>query len=183
MNENTSYRPQPGESLGQYLKRLRATASEVQNRLITQDEVARMTTNLPKPQRFTSAWLSVTESDGYKHAGGDRLRTVAGIYARLLRAPIPAEWLLSLAGHKVTSATRPQSETVNRLLQDEDMLALVTAAEHLLKLGHVEDVRLLIMLAQRYINAHDPQTDLREIFKDPVLSAHVERFSEALSAT
>ena len=181
MSDN-KYRPRPDEPLGDYLKRLRTAAGEAQAHPVTQDEVAGMTTHLPAPQRFTAAWLSVAEANGYKQPGGDKLRALASVYSRLLRSDIPAEWLLSLAGHELTpsASVTPNNEVLDRLLRHEDILALVAAAGQLLEMGHPEDVRLLIVLAQRYISARDPKRRIGDIFDDPVLSAHVEKFMEAM---
>jgi len=179
------YQPRPGETLGTYLKRLRAAAGRVQDRPVTQEEVAGMTARLPAPQRFTTAWLSVAESDGYKHAGGDKLRTLASIYSRLLRETIPAQWLLVLAGHDVVELAppHPNNEALDRLLRHEDVLALVAAAGKLVEMGHPGEVRLLAVMAQRYINARDPQAKIGDIFNDPVLSAHLERWVENVGLT
>ncbi len=177
MEEN--YHPLDNDTLGAYLKRLRKAASA------TQDEVARMTANLPAPQNFTAAWLSVAEGDGYKQPGREKLRVLSSIYSRLLKSDIPAEWFFSLAGYDTMPLTTPVraasgNEVLDELLRNEDILALVAAAGQLLEMGHPEEVRLLVVLAQRYIHARDPERRIGDIFDDPVLSAHVEKFMEAM---
>ncbi len=178
----SSFRPYENETLGAYLKRLRLAASQVQGKSISQDMVAEMVSHLPAPQRFTGAWLSVAESDGYKHAGGDKLRTLASLYSKLLRSPVSAEWLLAKAGHEVTeSATAvPDDEVLEKLLRQDDVLALIGIVGQLIELGYAEDVRLLVTLAQRYLNARKPEARAGDIFDDPTLSAHVENYMEAL---
>lgn len=180
--KSLTHKPRENETLGTYLKRLRLAASQVQGKTISQDMVAEMASHLPAPQRFTGAWLSVAESDGYKHAGGDKLRTLASIYSKLLRSLIPPEWLLTKAGHEVTElpATRPDDEVLDKLLREEDVLALIGIVGQLIELGYGEDVRLLVTLAQRYLNARKPEARAGDIFDDPTLSAHVENYMEAL---
>lgn len=174
--------PKPDETLGAYLKRLRSLAGQMQGRTISQETVAEMTTHLPAPQRFTGPWLSVAESDGYKTVGGDKLRTLTTIYARLLRVPLPAEWLLTKAGYEVTpaAASPADNETLEKLLQQEDVLALIGIVGQLIELGYADDVRLLVTLAQRYLNARNPQAKAGDLFDDAALSAHVESYMEAL---
>jgi hypothetical protein len=177
------YRPKRNnETLGAYLKRLRLAASEEQGKTISQDMVAELAAHLPAPQKFTGAWLSVAESDGYKHAGGDKLRTLANIYSKLLRTTIPAEWLLSKAGFEVEQAAipAPDSEVLDRLLQQEDVLALIGIIGQLIEMGYEDDVRLLVTLAQRYLSARNPKAKAGDIFDDATVSQHVERYMEAL---
>lgn len=178
------YDPQEDETLGAYLKRLRLAAGKLQGKTISQDMVAEMAAHLPAPQKFTGAWLSVAESDGYKHAGGDKLRTLASIYSRLLRATIHPEWLLSKAGFEIEKLVdlRPQTddEVLDRLLKHEDVRALIGIIGQLIELGYEEDVRLLVTLGQRYLNAREPNARAGDIFDDPVLSTHVEKYMEAL---
>lgn len=179
-------RPRSRETLGAYLKRLRKLAGEVQGRTISQDTVAEMTSHLPTPQRFTGAWLSVAEADGYKHAGGDKLRTLASIYSKLIRTPILPEWILAKAGFEVTetfTAARPDNQALDKLLQQEDVLALIGIVGQLIELGYEEDVRLLVTLAQRYLNARNPEAKAGDIFDDATLSAHVQNYMEALGLT
>ncbi len=179
------YNSKPDETLGAYLKRLRMLAGQVQLRSISQDEVATMTAEMPAPQRFTAAWLSKIEADRYEQPGGDKLRTLAEIYSRLLRSNIPAEWLLFKAGFEIKGnvLSLADKETLNSLLQHEGILALVAAAGHLMEMGHPEDVELLVTIARRYINARDPERRLEDIFEDAVLSTHVRSFMEALQLT
>lgn len=175
------YRPQADETLGEYLRRLRTAAAEVQGRAISLDAVADMTGHLPAPQRFTGAWLSQTESDSNKQSNESKLRSLAAVYSRLLRTPIPAEWLLAKAGfHVEEPVVKLDDQSLDWLLRHEDVLALVAVAGRLIELGYEEDVRLLITLAQRYLNARDPKTRAGDIFDDPVLSTHVEKYMEAL---
>ncbi len=185
--KSDQYTPNKEETLGIYLKRLRLAASELQGRNISQDMVAEMAAHLPSPQKFTSAWLSVAESDGYKHAGGDKLRTLAAIYSKLLRTNIRPEWLLAKAGFEVEVETAPiapeDDEVMKRLLQHEDVRALIGIIGQLIELGYEEDVRLLVTLGQRYLNARNPQARAGDIFDDAVLSTHVEKYMEALGLT
>lgn len=176
------FQPSENETLGAYLKRLRLAASQVQGKSISQDMVADMAAHLPAPQRFTGAWLSVAESDGYKHAGGDKLRTLASLYSKLLRSPISPEWLLTKAGHEVeeSATTRPDDEVLDRLLRQDDVLALIGIIGQLIELGYGDDVRLLVTLAQRYLSARKPEARAGDIFDDPTLSAHVENYMGAL---
>lgn len=178
----SAYQPRENETLGAYLKRLRLAASQVQGKTISQDIVAELASHLPAPQRFTGAWLSVAESDGYKHAGGDKLRTLASLYSKLLRSPVPPEWLLTKAGHEVTDSTPPppDDEVLERLLRQDDVLALIGIIGQLIELGYADDVRLLVTLAQRYLNARKPEAKAGDLFDDPTLSAHVENYMEAL---
>jgi hypothetical protein len=184
MSQTTShpYEPLENETLGAYLKRLRLAASQVQGKTISQDMVAEMASHRPAPQRFTGAWLSVAESDGYKHAGGDKLRTLASIYLKLLRSPIPPEWLLTKAGHEVTDliVNRTDDEVLDKLLRQDDVLALIGIVGQLIELGYADDVRLLVTLAQRYLSARKPEARAGDLFDDPTLSAHVENYMEAL---
>ncbi len=179
------YGPTEKETLGTYLKRLRLLAAEQQTRAISQDVVADMAAHLPAPQKFTGAWLSVAEKDGYKHAGGDKLRTLASIYSKLLRTTIRPEWLLAKAGFEIEDITTlPQDEEVlQRLLQHEDVRALIGIIGQLIELGYEEDVRLLVTLSQRYLNARDPKAKAGDIFDDEILSSHVEKYMEALGLT
>jgi hypothetical protein len=176
------YEPLENETLGAYLKRLRLAASQVQGKTISQDMVAEMASHRPAPQRFTGAWLSVAESDGYKHAGGDKLRTLASIYSKLIRSPIPPEWLLTKAGHEVTDliVNRPDDGVLDKLLRQDDVLALIGIVGQLIELGYADDVRLLVTLAQRYLSARKPEARAGDLFDDPTLSAHVENYIEAL---
>ncbi len=178
-------RPLEKETLGAYLKRLRQIAGQVQGRIVSQDAVAEMTTHLPAPQRFTGAWLSVAEADGYKHAGGDKLRTLASIYSKLIRLSIPPEWILAKGGYEVEAPAvgRPDNQALDNLLQQEDVLALIGIVGQLIELGYEDDVRLLVTLAQRYLNARNPEARAGDIFDDASLSAHVQNYMEALGLT
>lgn len=182
MRHRNAHRPYHDESLGAYLKRLRTAAGETQGKTISQDMVADMAAHLPAPQRFTGAWLSTAEADGYKHAGGDKLRTLANIYSRLLRTTIHPEWLLEKAGFVVEEppALPVDQQALDRLLHQEDVLALIGIVGQLIEMGYEEDVRLLVTLAQRYLNARNPAARAGDIFDDGLLSAHVERYMEAL---
>ena len=53
----------------------------------------------------------------------------------------------------------------------------------LIELGYEDDVRLLVTLGQRYLNARKPEARAGDLFDDPVLSAHVEKFMEAMGLT
>jgi len=66
------------------------------------------------------------------------------------------------------------------LLQYEDVRAILGIIGQLIELGYEEDVRLLVTLAQRYLNARNPEAKAGDIFDDAVLSAHVENYMEAL---
>lgn len=182
-DQSSDISPKIDETLGTYLKRLRMEASTLQGKTISQDSVAEMAAHLPSPQKFTSAWLSVAESDGYKHAGGDKLRTLASIYSRLLHITIQPDWLLTKAGFEIEESVEADTEVLDRLLQHEDVRAIIGIIGQLIELGYEDDVRLLVTLGQRYLNARKPEARAGDLFDDPHLSAHVEKFMEAMGLT
>ena len=82
-----AYKSQPDETIGAYLKRLRKSASQVQGKTVTLNQMSQMSQRPPAapPEQFTSAWLSMAEADRYKQIGGDKLRALATLYSELLR--------------------------------------------------------------------------------------------------
>ncbi len=170
------YKPQPTETLGQFLKRLRQEAGKL-GRPITLDRMATLSADWPL--RFTKAWLSKVERDEYQQPDSGMLRTVAGIYSQLLRTTISPEMLLALAGYEVN---RPDSDTnapeneINKLLRDPAILCLVAAGAEL----KTEDIYLLLKMAGRLIKATDPSRKIGDYFTDPTLSAPVKHFLEAM---
>ena len=176
--------PRPDETIGAYLKRLREIAGQVQGKAVTLNQLSKMSQRQPAaPQeQFTKAWLSMAESDRYKQIGGDKLRALAVIYSELLRVSIPAEWLLGKAGFPPAEAApkKPDRDTLEQMLQHDDILALVGICGQLVEMGYDEDVRLLVRFAQRYLYAHNPDAQPGDLFDDPGLSAHMERYMEAL---
>ena len=179
-----TYQPRPEETIGGYLKRLRNSAGKTQGKAVSLNQLSQMSQRPPAaPQeQFTSAWLSMAEGDRYKQIGGDKLRALAAIYSELLHTTIPADWLLRKAGFQSTEPTTHAAEdTLEHLLQQEDILALVDICGQLIRLGYKEDVRLLVRFAQRYLHAHNPDAEPGDLFDDPALSAHIKRYMEALS--
>jgi transcriptional regulator with XRE-family HTH domain len=176
--------PRPDETIGVYLKRLRQAAGQAQGKPVTLNQLSQMSQRPPAaPQeQFTSAWLSMAESDRYKQIGGDKLRALAAIYSELLRVTIPAEWLLGKAGFSPAEAglNKPDLDAVDQLLHYDDILALIGICGQLIEMGYNEDVRLLVRFAQRYLYAHNPDAQPGDLFDDPALSAHMERYMEAL---
>ena len=171
------YRPHDDETLGQYLRRLRELAGAVQGRPIKLDDLVQLSADWPQPQRFTAAWLSKAESDGFQYAGGDRLRTLAAIYSGLLKVPVPEAWLLVKAGYKILET---ETATIERLMQYREMLALVALAGQLIEQGYLEDVQLLIASARRYFAFRNPDLDPGDIFQDPALAEHVRSYLDKL---
>jgi transcriptional regulator with XRE-family HTH domain len=158
----SSQKPKTSESLGEYLKRLRATTG------LSQTTVADMSQKKSEPMRFTSAWLSKVEADGYEKVGSDKLRTLASIYN------IPTDWLLEKAGYEIEPSLN--RDELDLLLQDEDVLALLGVVAQLKELGYQDDVRLLLTMAQRYLTAYKPGARAGDIFSDEKLSEHVENY-------
>jgi len=179
------YQPRDDESIGVYLKRLRKEAGQVQGKSVTLSQMSQMSQRPPAaPQeQFTSAWLSMAEADRYSQIGGDKLRALAAIYSELLRVSIPAEWLLKKAGFTVSNIgqIQPDRSVLEEILQHDDILALISICGQLIEMGYNEDVRLLVKFAQRYLQAHDPEAKPGDLFDDPALSAHMQRYMEALS--
>ncbi len=174
------YKPNNQETLGGYLKRLREAASAIQGKKISLDTVADRATHLPEPQRFTSAWLSKVEVDGYNNVGGDKLRTLSHIYSKLLNTAIQPEWMLIKAGFAVQPALPQDDDTLHTLIQNDNVLALVGIVGQLIEMGYEDDVQLIVTLAQRYLNARNPKAQAGDIFDDSTLSEHVGKYMEAL---
>ncbi len=74
----------------------------------------------------------------------------------------------------MTTHQKTRDEKLTQLLQDNDILALVAMAAHLIELGHRTDVRGVTMLLHRYFVAHSPEARPGDIFDDEALSEHVE---------
>jgi transcriptional regulator with XRE-family HTH domain len=178
--DNRDYSPQPGEKIGGYLKRLREAAGEVQSHPIKQKEVAEMSAAWPDTQNFSGAWLSMAEADEFDQPGAAKLKTLATIYSRLLRTTIPEEWLLKLANYEVEQPvvfTRPTEDSeIAKLLENNDLLALLITAGVLAEMQYESDVKFLLESAQRLLKAHCPDLEIERIYKDPILSAHVKNF-------
>jgi transcriptional regulator with XRE-family HTH domain len=177
MPDNPDYSPQPAEKIGEYLKRLRNAAGEVQGHPIKQKEVAEMSTAWPDAQNFSGAWLSMAEANEFDQPGAAKLKTLATIYSRLLRTTIPEEWLLKLANYEVEEPvvfTRPAEDSeIAKLLENNDLLALLITTGMLAEMGYASDVKFLLESAQRLLKAHCPDLEIERIYKDPILSAHV----------
>jgi hypothetical protein len=179
---DNEFAPREEETLGDYLKRLRAEASRIQGRNISQDSVAaEVPDHLPPFQRFTGAWLSITESDSGGQPSETKLRTLAAVYSRLLRTRMPPEWFLAKAGFVVDEPPDPMEEPrLVNLLRNEDVLALLAAVSQLIELGYEDDVKLLTVFATRYLQARDPEARAGDIFDDPRLSRHIQRYMKVL---
>jgi hypothetical protein len=67
-----------------------------------------------------------------------------------------------------------KDQKLAQLLQDNDILALVAIAGHLIESGHRKDVRPVLMLLHRYFVAHSPDLRPGDILDDEALSEHVE---------
>ncbi len=166
---SNAYHPKTDEALGPYLKRLRTMAG------VSMGQAAKLSAG--RPQSFTTAWLGKVEKGGYEQVGGERLRTLAAIYSDQLGTTIPAEWLLALAGYEVQEPVPPgEDDELLQLFKNNDARALVAAVGKLIELGHPEDVRFLLISAQRFISARSPHLDLEDIYSDPLLSDHVKKF-------
>jgi len=166
-----AYSPNSDETLGSYLKRLRTLAG------VSMSQAAKLSEG--RPQSFTTAWLGQVEKGRYEQVGGERLRTLATIYSDQLGITIHAEWLLTLAGYEVDEPAASGSggdDELSQLLKNNDARALVAAIGKLIELGHPEDVRFLLISAQRFISARSPDLDIEDIYQDPVLSEHVKKF-------
>lgn len=176
------YKPKSDETIGKYLRRLREAAGEVQGRPIKLTDVAGMTENLAKPQKFTTSWLSNAENDVYEAPGVDRLRTLAGIYTRLLHQPVPDQWLLELAGHDVGQpiVQLTQSNDLTQFLQYEAIAALIIVSGKLLEQGYPQDVEVLLGNAYRFLRARNSGMDITEIYDDPLLAHFVKEFIERM---
>ena len=179
-----AYQPRSNETIGAYLKRLRHLAGQTQGKPVTLNQLSQLSQRLSTaPQeQFTAAWLSMAEADRYQQIGGDKLRTLAAIFSELLRTPIPAEWLLNKAGFTMPDPppVEPDRDVIDRLLQHDDILALIGICGQLIEMGYDEDVRLLVRFAQRYLRAHRPEAQPGDLFDDPHLSAHMQKYMEAL---
>jgi transcriptional regulator with XRE-family HTH domain len=165
-NHNNNYQPRTDEDIGTYSKRLREATG------LSLAKIAERSSHLPGS--FTRQWLYELEAGKYEHPGGDKLQTLAEIYSQLLESSIPLDWFLAK-----TAASLPLDQTT-RLFSRQDILTLVGIAGQLIKSGYEEDVKLLITLAQRYLQARDPEAHPGDIFDDPELSAHVESYMKKL---
>lgn len=178
------YRPQNEETLGVYLRRLRNLAASARGHAVTQEEIARKSTEPGHAQSFTAAWLSLVELDRSQTPGFDRLKTLAEIYTELLGEAIQAEWLLSLAGYAVEEMTLtvpPSDNLIGQYLQNNDVMALTILAGMLARQGHREDVGLLLTVAKRLVKAKmNEEIDETQLLADPLHSQHVKDFMKMM---
>lgn len=173
--------PLPGESLGEYLRRLRELASVAQGKILSCEGLAELVAHLPARQSFSGNWLRMVESDTIDRPGPDKLTTLADLYSRLLNISVQPERLLSLAGYTVGGPVESlEADEIDKLLQHDNILALVAIAGALIELGHPEDVDLLVTFAGRYLTARDPGRKTGDIFADPIVSRRVNDFMKKM---
>ncbi len=166
------YKPTTGETIGQYLKRLRDAAGQ------TLQEIAKMSSHLSGPQKFTAAWLSDVENDKYDQPGPDRLRTLSGIYSQLLGVNIQEQLLLELAGYKSFQpiSQQPDEDDLHRWLRHKEVLALVILVGKLAEAGHTRAVEVLANNAYVIFKAHQPDSTVEHIYDDRLLAQYVQKF-------
>jgi hypothetical protein len=178
------YEPYAHEPIHDYLKRLRLLAGKVQGRTVTLDQVAEMSQQIfsAPQQQLTGSWLSKAEAGKYNELGGDKLRSLAVIYSKLLRTKIQPEWLLLKAGFDLTDPIIIQVEdkTLETFLANENILGLVCICAKLIALDHETDVRGIAQSAKRLLLAYHPKADPGDLFDDPRLSAHARKYMEEL---
>ncbi|MCP4707153.1 MAG: helix-turn-helix domain-containing protein [Planctomycetes bacterium] len=166
------YKPTPGETIDQYLKRLRSAANQ------TLQDIAKLSSHLSGPQSFTAAWLSSVENGQYQQPGIDKLRTLASIYSRQLGIKIPEQWLLELAGYKSFQpiGEQPDEDDLRRYLRHNSVMTLVIAAGNLAEAGYMEEVQTLAKSALFLLRAYQPDKSVDQIYEDKVLSTYVQKF-------
>lgn len=91
--DRLDFRPQEGDSVGEYLLRLR-TANE-----LTPDEVERLLGVFPRNVNVTSAELDRLENSDPEVINEKRLRLLATLYG------VPQNWVLQVANYPVASPT------------------------------------------------------------------------------
>jgi hypothetical protein len=79
----------------------------------------------------------------------------------------------------MTSPAILDERLLNNLLQREDILALIGITGQLIELDYGEDVRVVILWAQRFLNARNPRAKVGDLFHDVAVSKRVEEYIQA----
>lgn len=95
------FRPQEGDSLGEYLVRLRAANG------LSPERVEELLGNFPSDAAVTRAELARLESSSFEFVNEQRLRVLASLYR------VPQIWVLQVAQYHVERYTSPLPPTDN----------------------------------------------------------------------
>jgi hypothetical protein len=79
----------------------------------------------------------------------------------------------------MTSPAILDEKLLNQLLQREDILALIGITGQLIELDYDDDVRVVIVWAQRFLNARNPRAKVGDFFHNTALSKRVEEYIQA----
>lgn len=176
--------PNPGETLGPYLRRLREIASEKQERPISLRDVANLSKKYKVPFSFTKGWLSDAETEKRPQISLEKLRTLAQVYSSrdMIGETISPEWLLELAGYPVIrpgEVVKPPKGLLTRYLQYRQIVEILFTAGRLAEAGQTDDLDIIQSMADRLHRAFFGKT-LRELVRDEEISDELKEFIEEM---